>query len=184
MAYGLSFQPSEDNKRGASGTPKVGTQNAVQLLNLRLPRVTGGAPPVASELLGSAGGAAIGGGRSPDANAILQWLKRLLAGQSGQGVATTRDDGGDGGGVGAGEMAAIQPGLSGAPGIAPLLSRDMMPNITLGNGPVGDSGPGFGAPRGGSGLMDAPAPEGGGDFPPLAPSYYPSYTDPFDVTNG
>jgi hypothetical protein len=181
MAYGLSFQPSEDNKRGASGTPKVGTQNAVQLLNLRLPRVTGGAPPVASELLGSAGGAASGGGRSPDANAILQWLKRLLEG-AGEGVATTRD--GDGGSGGGAEIAAIQPGLGGAPGIAPLLSRDMMPNITLGNGPVGDSGPGFGSQRGGGGLVDAPPPEGGGDFPPLAPSYYPSYTDPFDVTNG
>lgn len=187
MAYGLSFQPSEDNKRGASGSPKVGTQDAVQLLSLRMPRVTGGAQSVAPQSLLDAPGGAGFGGMSPDKNSLLQWLKRLLASSDTEMPPQVSGSGGD--------MAAIQPGLGGAPGgAAPsFLSTDYRPSITLGTGPVGDSGPGFG--RAGSALP--PPPTGGGDMPPLAPEYYagpsgggdlpplaPSYygaPDPFDV---
>lgn len=175
MAYGLSFQPSQDNAQGGSGSPKAGTQNAVQLLSLRMPTIAGGAQSIAPQgLLDAQGGAGVGG--APDKNALLMWLKRLLS-QSGADMPPQM--GGDGmSGMGAG-MAPAPPGVSpmGMDG-----GGSPAPRITpsdLGGGDLGGD-----VSRGGSGLSDnnpypdAPPPTGGGDFPPLAPGVM---RDPFDV---
>lgn len=175
MAYGMSFQPSEDNAQGGSGNPKVGTQNAVQLLSLRMPTITGGARAIAPEgLLASQGGAAVGG--APDKNALLMWLKKLLA-QSG--ADEPPQLGGDSGGFG-GEFGGGYGDAGGAPP-AP-------PDVNPMGGPLSPRVSALAAPNRGMGLGDEdvsgamPAPTGE-EMSPVTNNYH-ALPDPFDVEGG
>lgn len=85
MAYGINFLPGGDEQSGDPRDPRGGRlggriQEAVRLLNLRLPRVQGGGSPVPNALLQSRGGQP-----GMDSAMNLQALQRALMAMAGMG---------------------------------------------------------------------------------------------------
>lgn len=90
--FGLSFSPTQQNQNnqnpnnqsptaGGSGSP---IQDAIKVLSLRIPHITGPGGIAPPSLLNSGGGAGIGGGTMGQPGGLEEFLRRLFAGQMGQ----------------------------------------------------------------------------------------------------
>lgn len=112
MPLGMSFAPQSDAMRRPTTAPPSQTpvQEAIRVLSLQLPRLTGASGPTPGALMAGAG-AGFGG---PTSNPILeQLLRALFAGRSPQ---------------------AGMPGLP-TPGMPSMPSRPIFPGFTFGTAP-------------------------------------------------
>lgn len=143
MPIGMTFAPTNhttDERRGPT-TPPI--QEAIRLLSLQLPRVTGASAPTPTALLAGSGGGRFGGSTS---NPIIEQLLRAIFG-------------------GRSPMAGPLPGLP-APGLPSMPSRPVFPSFTMGAPmprlPEAPPMPGPSA---------APEPPSPGHFEPTEPAY-------------
>ncbi len=176
MAFGINFLPGADEQEpegggGSVGRPSPNLQQAVRLLNLRLPTVNqGGIAPNA--LLQSPGG-------SPDMNSALsmQSLQRLFMALAGMGQGSPQGAGGYG------APAAPQAvGGIGAPNVA-FDPAQRLPPSPIGPG-VSPPGPGNLPP---SPIGPGVSPPGPGNLPMTAARSHGGKNDPmaeFLRTNG
>lgn len=109
MPLGMSFAPQDPGTTDRRGQAPAPIQEAIRVLSLQLPRVSGATSPTPAELLAHAGGRGMTFG-GPTGNPIIeQLLRALFAGQQNAG-----------------------PGLPGAPGMP---TRPVFPGFTFGTPP-------------------------------------------------
>lgn len=80
MPLGTSFAPLNDPMRRDAPAGPVPIQEAIKVLSLRLPRVSGASAPTPSQLLAGMPGAGTGAMGGPTSNPIIEQLLRALFG--------------------------------------------------------------------------------------------------------